>query len=273
MISALLLLGTQLKAQADSTQKGWHLHTLGVSMTDGNVQFFEGYNYLVLYADATSGLPIYPDWNVYSGLTILPRFYQFGANVAWVDTVRGLKLRLGGSYAYRADSMQFVGGFAVNDTVFGRNASEKGHFFGFNFSGMKQTRKILKFMRLYGGAEVEFLISPSSEISFLEYSFDVGDQEFIELNTFSASGKPRFNVFASALLGMETVFAKHFGFTVEVKSGLGAQLVVRETAFGLAKTTWHLGLNYYLFDYKRRPLPKPEPIPDTYNGEPPLPEF
>jgi hypothetical protein len=76
---------------------------------------------------------------------------------------------------------------------------------------------------------------------------------------------------------MEAVFFKHIGFTAEVKSGLGAQVVVKERAFGMGRTTYHIALNYYLFDYKRRPLPKPIRVPirfpEAESPQPPTPDF
>ena len=99
------------------------------------------------------------------------------------------------------------------------------------------------------------MFSPSSDISFLEYAYDVGEEQFLSINEFELEGKPKFNLFASALLGLETVFFEHIGFLFEIKSGLGIQLLANESSFGLAKNAYHAGLNYYLFDYKRKPLP------------------
>ena len=253
----------------------FHLQSIGLSWVDGNVQFFEGYDHEILYADAESGLPIYPDWPAYSRGVIQPQFYQFGANIAFVDSIRGLKLRFGAYYAHRSDSFAYGSDFAINDTIFGRIASEKGNFGSVSFAGMKQSRKLFGFLRFHGGAEIEVGLSPSSRISFTEYAYDLGEDRLIEYNTFNASGKPRFNLFCSAILGMETVFWNHIGFTAEVKSGLGAQLVVKERGFGMARTSYHLGLNYYLFNYNRKPLPPPIyiQIDEEETPPPPTPDF
>lgn len=234
-----------------------HLHTLSLSWVDGNVQFFEGYDHEILYANAQSGLPIYPDWPAYSRGVVQPKYFQFGAQVAFVDSIRGIKFRLGGYYSRRSDSMAYGSDFAINDTVFGRRASEKGAFGSISFAGMKQSRKLLGIFRFHGGAELELGLSPQSRISYAEYSYDLGENKIIEYNEFSALGKPRFLVFGSAILGMETIFLHRLGFTAEVKSGLGAQIVVKEKSFGMARTSYHFGINYYLFDYKRKPLPRP----------------
>ncbi len=241
------------------------------------MQFFQGYDARILYADAQSGLPIYPDWGLYSRSTVFPTFFQIGAHASFVDTVRGLKLRFSANYSRRADTMDYASDFIINDTVYGRTASEKGSFGSVAVAGLKQTRKLLGFVRFHGGAELELGLSPSSRIAFVEYSFDYGAEHVVDYNEFRAMGKPRFSAFATAILGVETVFFKHFGFSAEVKSGLGAQLVVMERAFGMGRTTYHLALNYYIFDYNRRPLPKPIRVPILYKEDdrqrPPTPGF
>lgn len=255
----------------------FHFQDVGVSWTNGAVQFFQGYDARILYADAQSGLPIYPDWGLYSRSTVFPTFFQVGAHASVVDTVRGLKLRFSANYSRRSDTMDYGSDFVVNDTVYGRLASEKGSFGSVAVAGLKQSRKVLGFVRFHGGAELELGLSPTSRISFIEYSFDFGDERIVDYNEFRANGKPRFTGYATAILGMETVFFKHFGFTAEVKSGLGAQLVVKEKAFGMGRTTYHLALNYYIFDYKRKPLPKPIRVPILREEggiqQPPVPGF
>lgn len=255
----------------------FHWHDFGVSLTNGNVQFFQGYDARILYADAGAGLPIYPDWGLYSRTTVIPTFFQVGAHASVVDTVRGLKLRFSANYSRRSDSMDYTSDFVVNDTVYGRFASESGSFGSVAIAGLKQSRKVLGCLRFHGGAELEVGLSPRSRIAFVEYAFDYGAEQVVAYNEFRAYGKPRFTGYATAVLGMEAVFFKHIGFTAEVKSGLGAQLVVKERAFGMGRTTYHLALNYYLFDYKRRPLPKPIRVPIIYPVEeresPPTPGF
>jgi hypothetical protein len=253
----------------------FHLHEFGCSWIDGSVQFFEGYDAQILYADAQAGLPIYPDWGLYSRSAILPSYYQFGLRTAFVDTIRGVKLRLGIAYSHREDSVNYASDFLVNDTVYGRTASEKGSFGSISFAALKQSRKVLKCFRFYGGVKVEIGLSPSSKILFSEYAIDFGEERYVEYNEFRAKGKPRFNVSGTAILGVETVFFKHFGFLFEVESGLGGQLVVKEKAFGMGRTVYHAGLSYYLFDYNRKALPRPIKVPKREDEpeQPPTPGF
>lgn len=253
----------------------FHFQEIGASWIDGSVQFFEGYDAQILYADAQAGLPIYPDWGLYSRNALLPKYYQLGLRAALVDTVRGVKLRLGAAYSYREDSVNYGSDFQVNDTVYGRLASEKGGFGSVSFAALKQSRKVLRCLRFYGGVKVEVGLSPTSKILFSEYAADIGEDRYVEYNQFRAKGKPRFNVSGTALLGFETVFFKHIGFLFEVESGLGWQLVVKERAFGMGRTTYHAGLSYYLFDYNRKALPRPIPVPrrDEEPDQPPTPGF
>ncbi len=255
----------------------FHLHDVGVSFTNGTVQFFEGYAAKILYADAQAGLPIYGDWGSYSRTTVIPTFFQFGAHASIVDTIRGLKLRFSGNYSQRFDSMSYASDFVINDTVYGRTASERGSFGSVAIAGLKQSRKLLGLFRFHGGAELELGLSPTSRINFVEYAFDYGASTIVDYNEFRAVGKPRFTGYATAILGMEAVFFKHFGFTLEVKSGLGAQYVVKGGTFGLGRTTYHAALNYYFFDYNRKALPKPIRVPIIYEDEeqqqPPTPGF
>jgi hypothetical protein len=202
----------------------------------------------MLYSDARYGLPLYSNWQVYSGIVLMPEFYRYGAHINLVDTSRGLKLRITADYSHRKDSMATTSGFALNDTIFGRNASETGAFFGVTVAGIKHTRKFFNFLRLYGGVEFELGLSPQSKIYFVEYSKDVGENRIVEYNEFNTVGKARFNLWGRALLGVETVFFERFGFNAEIKSGLGTQVVLQENCYGLAANAWYLGLNYYFWD-------------------------
>lgn len=237
---------------------------------DGNFQFFEGYNYQILYSNSRFGLPLYPDWSVYSGIVTMPEFYRYSGHINIVDSSRGLKLRISGDYTYRKDSMATTSGFALNDTIFGRNASEEGVFGGITITGMKQTRKLAGFLRLYGGAEFEAAISPQSNIFFVEYAYDVGENRIVEQNIFNTAGKARMNLWARALLGIELVFFDRVGVNAEVKSGLGTQIVLQETSFGLAANAWYLGLNYYFWDFTRA---KRLPAAPAERPATPLPSF
>jgi hypothetical protein len=250
----------------------FHLQTLSAAVMDGNVQFFEGYSHEILYSDASSGLPLYSDWVLYSNSQLLPKYFQAGVQAGFTDTLRALRLRLGLQYAHRVDSLAYTSDFFTNDTVLGRLGSERGGFVGISVAGIKQSKKLLGFLRLYGGAELELGLSPRGRISFAEYSYDLGDQQLLDYNRFSAFSKPRMSVFVNALLGFETVFAQRFGIIGELRSGLGSQIVVKEKAKGMARTAIQLGLQYYLWDYIKKPLPQ---RPHVIEEEPitPLPQF
>lgn len=238
----------------------FHLQSIGASFRDGSTQFYDGYNYQVLLANSRAGLPLFFDWANYQGEVLIPDYRQYEIHGAMVDSTRGVKIRGGLTYFNRFDSMATSSFLARDDTILGRNAGEHSQFYGITLAGMKLSRKLGNFIRLYGGAEVEIMFSPGSDISFVEYAYDYGDQEFLSINEFNVIGKPKFNLFGSALVGFETIFLKHIGFFVEIKSGLGTQIVLREDAFGMAKNAYHLGVNYYLFNYKRKPFPPPPMI-------------
>lgn len=250
----------------------FHLQTFSASLMDGTVQFFEGFDQEILYADASSGLPLYTDWHLYSRGSQLPTYYQFGVQAGLTDTLRALRLRLGVQYAFREDSLAYTSDFYTNDTVLGRYGTERGGFGGVSIAGLKQTRKLLGFLRLYGGAELELGLSPRGRINFTEFSYDLSEEKVLEMNTFTAMSKPRMVVFVNAILGFETVFAKRFGLVGELRSGLGSQIVVKEKAKGIARTTYQLGLQYYLWDYTKKRMPQRphviEPEPAT-----PMPQF
>ncbi len=242
-----------MEVQQDTVLKGkFRLQSFGISFRDGISQYFNGYNYVTLLANARAGLPLFFDWPQYSGEILVPDYTQYEGHIAWVDTVSGFKMRVGLTYFQRFDSMATNSMVMQFDTILGRNASEFTRFGGVTWAGKKQSRKIASFFRLYGGAELEILFSPISEINFLEYAYDVGEDKFLSINEFQVKGKPKFNIFGSALLGLETVFFEHMGLLFEVKSGLGIQLLTNENSFGLAKNAFHVGLNYYFFDYKRK---------------------
>lgn len=237
----------------------FHLQTIGAYYLDGRVQFFDGYNREILFANASSGLPLYSDWHLFSGESLLPDYFQAGFNFGFTDSIRGLRLRVGALYVNRRDTVAYSGGYLTTDTVLGRLGNEQGAFGGVSVAIMKQSRTLLKFLRLYGGADLEAGLSVKSEIRLSEFAYDMGEQRFLDYNVFSANGKPRMDVFLNAVVGLETVFAKRFGFMFEVRSGLGTQVVVKEKAFGMARTAFVGGLQYYLWDHQRKPLPPRNP--------------
>lgn len=250
----------------------FHLQTFSATFMDGSVQFFEGFDHEILYADASSGLPLYTDWHLYSRGTQLPSYYQYGVQVGLTDTLRALRLRLGLQYAHREDSLRYTSDFYTNDTILGRYGTERGAFVGVSISGLKQSRKLLRFLRLYGGAELELGLSPRGRIAFTEYSYDFSEQRVLEQNDFTADSKPRLTVFANAILGFETIFAKRLGLVGELRSGLGSQIVVKQRARGIARTTFQVGVQYYLWDYHKKRLPQ---RPHVIEEQPatPMPQF
>lgn len=235
----------QDSAKKDSAGK-LIFYQVGGFISDGNTQYFEGFNQRVLYNNASAGLPIYSDWEVYSNQVLIPKFFKAGAYVSFMDTVRKLKVRVGGYYYHRKDTMAYVSGFAINDTIFGRQAYEQAGFAGVSLSGMKTSRKLFKTLRLYGGAMLELSFASGSKIDYLEYSYDYGDERIIELNIFNTNGKPRMDGYLSAILGLETYFFNRVGFTFEVRSGVGLHVILKEPAVGISKTVVAGGLNYYL---------------------------
>lgn len=260
----LVFLVCAMSVQAQEKDRNFQLQSFGLQFQDGTFQFFDSYNSEILRTNARAGLPLYNDWILFSGPVHLPEFFQFGANAAWVDSSRGLKIRGGLTFFRRADSLTTTRDFIFLDTIIGRNASERGDFYGITFSIMKQTRKVLKCFRFYGGARFESGFSPQSQIRFYEYAYDLSEQDFLDYNEFSTTGKPRLTVYGSALLGFETVFFHRIGLVAEVQSGIGTQIVVREPSYGFGKNSFSLGVNYYLFDYQRKkaaaiPLEEYEP--------------
>lgn len=233
-------------------------YQVGGGVSFGNTQYFEGFNHTLLYNNASSGLPIYSDWDVYSNNILIPRYFSVNAFISHMDTVRNLKTRLGAFVYSRRDSMVYVSGFAINDTIFGRQASERAVFAGVSGAAMITTRQLWHFLRMYGGASLELGFSPSSRIEFVEYSLDYGDQRIIEYNEFFANGKPRMDFYVSALLGLETCFANRFGFTLEARSGAGLHMILNEPAIGVSKIVLFGGINYYFNPLHEKPLSKKE---------------
>lgn len=233
----------------------FRIHTFGAAYQDGRLQFFNGYNREIVYANAISGLPLYSDWHLFSATSPLPEYFQAGINVGLTDSSKALRLRLGGVLMKRRDSVAYSGGYFINDTIWGRQIKEEATFLGVSVAALKQSRKLLKCLRLYGGAELEVALTTRSQIELLEYSFDVGEERILDLNEFKADGKPHMDCFLNAVVGLEFILGRKVGFYAEVKSGLGTQLAVKETAFGMARTAWSAGLQVYLWDHDHRLYP------------------
>lgn len=234
--------------QTDSLKK-WHLYGAGGGYMDGLSQYFEGYSHEVMLMNASSGLPLYSDWDNYSRLAFTPGFWQTGAWVKFANPNKKSQLRVNLTYTFRSDTLVYTSLFETGDTSFGRSAIENTRMVFAGVSFMQSTRMVAKFFRLYVGAEGDFGFGPRTKIDFAEYKFDIREGRLLEVNEFPSIGNPRFQIFASALLGVEFCFLRHFGLTAEVRSGFGGHFVVSEKPVGMSKTVWNLGANYYFKSY------------------------
>ena len=241
----------------------WRLYSIGAAYMDGVMNYLNSYNSDVLIINSRLGLPIYSDWGQYESRALMPEYNQYNLHLSMVDTLRLMRLRFGLGYVNRLDSLFYDSMFAINDTVFRRSSSERSRYLNLSFSVLKSSRKIFKFLRFHAGLNLEVAASPSTDIYFWEASFDVGEERVIEFNQFDVVGKPRLNTNALAVVGMEMIFFHRLGINLEVRSGLGAQLIARESVLGLSKTVWQAGLNYYFWDHPD-PKPKPPPEPMEY---------
>ncbi len=230
-----------------TSKKKWQVTGFGVNWNPGPTQFFEGYTWELMQANSSSGLPLLPQWELFTGATVASTHFQAGERVYILDTSGTFRLRASLSYARRTDSL-FYNGPVANDTIEGRAGKEISNFIAAGFSTIKSTRKLAGFLRLYAGAEMELALSPRSVITFWQWQVDFGEQQYVlEPDRFDARGRPRFTAFAFAQLGFEIYVLKSIAFNFEGRSGIGAHLVVRETPVGLSKTQLSFGLNVYPF--------------------------
>ncbi len=223
----------------------WMFYNVGLGYTDGTMQYFEGYNHNILYSNARAGLPLYSDWNLYSQLTTFPSYFQMGGWAQIADTSKRLRMRFGLTYFNRSDTMLYTSALGTNEMIFGRGATEETNFIGFQFGLFKTTRRILKGVYLYGGADSELGILINSKIEFFEYSYDTQKGMVVEENHFPVKGRLRTSPIVSALIGLELRPYKWIGIIAEARSGVGGSWVINEGFFGISRTNLSLGLSLY----------------------------
>ena len=141
--------------------------------------------------------------------------------------------------------MIYSSALGSNDMVYGRGAIEKANYISAGFSMMKTTKRLFRFLYLYGGAEIEFGFSPGSQINFWEYTYDYKKDSVLQMNEFKIKGKARFLPFFSALLGAEIRPIQAIGLNLEVRSGVGAHFVVNENPVGVSRTVLVAGISLY----------------------------
>lgn len=242
---SLMAVDTLINPKDTLPPPDWHLQGGGLWFSDGNIQHFDGYNYRLLYANARFGLPLLPDWEYYSPLTVAPQYWEAGGSIWLGEKARKLRARFSLGLSHRRDSMLYTSAFAVNDTIYGRTASEESWFLSLGATGIKHTRRLAGLFYLYGGAEIWAGFSPGSNIRFIMYEFDYGDNRILGLDEFLVSGKARLNLYIHALVGLEAILGNRLGLMAELRSGVGAHIVVRERLAGLSRTAFLGGLNYY----------------------------
>lgn len=243
----------QGSAQLDSidsvevkVKKKWEIRGFGANWNPGPTQFFEGYNRDLMYANASAGLPLLPQWEAFTDAAVASEHFQAGVRGYIVDTAETFRLRVSLSFARRDDSLFYQGSLSANDTVEVRAGKERSNFLVFGFSTIKATRKLGGFLRLYAGAELELGVSRRSRMNFWQYRYDISEGGIVdEINYFPAAGSPKFTALAFAQLGTEICLAKYFALNFELRSGIGAHLVMRTAPVGLSKTQLSMGLNVY----------------------------
>ena len=223
--------------------KRWLFYSAGAGYVDGTMQYFEGYNYNILYSNASSGLPIVTDWPQYSQLSTFPKWANGTASVQFADTLKKLRLRVSASYYARKDSMIYTSA-SGSDFVYGKIATERSTYGAIGIGLAKTTRKLFKCLYLYGGAEVQAGFSLSSKIDFLEYSFDVVQDTLGFMNEYHVKGRFRMVPVFSALLGMEIRPIPWIGLVLEAQSGIGVHYVINQSAFGISRTCLLAGLAF-----------------------------
>lgn len=227
----------------------FHFYQAGLAFADGNIQYFDGFSQEVLYTNSRSGLPLYSDWMVFSGFSVLPKYYSFYGSAGFADTTKNLRLRFGGGFYHKEDSLYYTGGYAVHDTIFIRTGSEAATYFSAHVAGLKTSRKLLHVLRLYTGAELELGFAPTSRVRFHEYEYDFGEDKILHANHFNSTGKARANVLGTAIVGVEAVFGSRIGFHAEARSGIGLHWVPKQGAYGLSRIGYQVGMNLYFLDH------------------------
>ena len=230
---------------ANKSRNSWHFYSAGAGYVDGTMQFFEGYNYRILYANSRSGMPIRSDWDLYSQLSTFPKWYQGNVWVQFADTIKKLRIRVNASLFSRKDSMIYTSALGMNDIVYGRIAVEKGYYGAIGLGLAKTTKKLLKSLFLYGGAEVQAGFSLGSNVNFVEYGVDVVTGNLAFMDEYQAKGRFRIVPIFSALLGMEFRPISWLGLVLEAQSGIGVHYVINQSAFGVSRTCLLGGLAFY----------------------------
>ena len=240
--------------RADTNSRGkakkhWIPFAAGAYFSDGGANYFDGYTYEILRANVNAGnlgFPIHNDWNLYSPFSTSPTFSDFGAYFHLADTNLNLRLRFAGSWMERSDSMHYQGSFAVNDTVSIRIGTERSRMAGLGVTVMRTTRNYGRFFRLYAGGMFEMYGTTRTAITYKECNYDLSEQRIVEQIPYTFRGKPRLNIYGSAVIGAEFTFFQRIGLTAEVRSGIGPQFKAGEKTLGIAKTAFMLGAHAYL---------------------------
>ena len=244
----LVLAANFLPAQEEAERK-WQVYAIGGGWMDGMVQYFDGYTEKIFNANVRSGVPRRADWDYFGNSAYRPSYAQAGLYMHFLHTKKNYRGRVTLSWAQRADTMHYQSMFTTADTLYGRAAIEKVGFLSLGLTAMKTSKLLWKFLRIYGGIEVEFAFSSTSKIRYWEYKYNFDSMKFEDYGQYEGKGKPRLDLYASALVGLEICFLKRMGITIEGKSGFGGHFILAESPAGISKTGYMLGLNYYFKGY------------------------
>lgn len=239
-----------MEAQGQPIERKWKLTSVGANWTDGFLQYVNGFNNELLFSNARAGLPVHTDWNLY-GQSVSPvNYFQFGTQMNLWNSKKKVRIRPHIAYSRRGDTLFYTSIFSRDDTILGRTAHETTTFITLGSTFLKSSKLIWKTLRFYGGADVELAFAPTSKVDYWEYQFDLGDETFVELAEWHVKGKPRINLYLSAVIGFEVHFLKYVGLFAEVKSGMGGHFILVERPGFLSKTVYSAGFNVYWSGYQ-----------------------
>lgn len=247
----------------ERTKRNWIPFSAGAFWADGGANYFEGYNYLNLRSNiqiGRIGFPIHNDWSFYTPFATQPEYFEAGGFFHLADTNLNLRLRMNVSYSQIRDTMFYQSGFSVDDTVFRRSGSESIRFLSLGVTMMKTSRNFGKTVRFYAGGMGEVFATTGSQIEYTEAAYDLGLDEEVSQDVLIFDGKPRLNLYGSAVVGVELTFFQRLGLVGEVHSGIGAQVKVGEKPTGISKVLYSLGVQYFLVPNKGN-VRKKDPIP------------
>ena len=247
----------------EKVKKNWIPFSAGAFWADGLTNYFDGYNYNNLRSNVqvgTLGFPIHNDWGSYTLFANQPQYYEIGGFFQLADTNLNLRLRFTASYAETRDTMFYQSAFSVDSLVFRRVGMESARMISVGAAMMKTSRNYGRFFRMYAGGMAEVFGATGSSIDYLESAYDIHTQQEVSRNDFVFNGKPRLNLYGSAVLGVELTFFERLGVTAEVHSGIGAQIKVGEKPAGISKVLYLVGAQYYLVP-NRGNLRKKDPVP------------